>query len=213
MIKKILFFIFLSLVFCNNNKILSFMNDNSNWSLLSVKGNIKVYQNNDEEFPIIKVEKELSKEYNKNEIFDIILNVPNYNNVLTNRNLYSQFLETSLDTIYGYQKTYNYIPFTRNRHLIFKLYKKNEYKLEWKIINENNVLYEQFKHRKSKELRLGAGSWQWIDLNDKNLLIHYLYIDPEIKLPRFLLRGVLRSSVIQIMDDVLNHYDNNKKEK
>ena len=213
MIKKILFFIFLSLVFCNNNKILSFMNDNSNWTLLSVNGNIKVYQNEDEEFPIIKVEKELSKEYNKNEIFDIILNVPNYNNVLTNRNLYSQFLETSLDTIYGYQKTYNYIPFTRNRHLIFKLYKKNEYKLEWKIINENNVLYEQFKHRKSKELRLGAGSWQWIDLNDKNLLIHYLYIDPEIKLPRFLLRGVLRSSVIQIMDDVLNHYDNNKKEK
>tara|TARA_Y100000590_G_scaffold433652_1_gene550949 strand:+ start:162 stop:803 length:642 start_codon:yes stop_codon:yes gene_type:complete len=213
MIKKILFFIFLSLVFCNNNKILSFMNDDSNWSLLSVNDNIKVYQNEDEEFPIIKVEKELSKEYNKNEIFDIILNVPNYNNVLTNRNLYSQFLETSLDTIYGYQKTYNYIPFTRNRHLIFKLYKKNEYKLEWKIINENNILYEQFKHRKSKELRLGAGSWQWIDLNDKNLLIHYLYIDPEIKLPRFLLRGVLRSSVIQIMDDVLNHYDKTKKGK
>ena len=189
------------------------MNDDSNWSLLSVNDNIKVYQNEDEEFPIIKVEKELSKEYNKNEIFDIILNVPNYNNVLTNRNLYSQFLETSLDTIYGYQKTYNYIPFTRNRHLIFKLYKKNEYKLEWKIINENNILYEQFKHRKSKELRLGAGSWQWIDLNDKNLLIHYLYIDPEIKLPRFLLRGVLRSSVIQIMDDVLNHYDKTKKGK
>ena len=213
MIKKIFILSFISLIFSNNDKILSLMNNDSNWKLLSQNQGITVYQHDNEDFPIIKIERELPLDYSMHEIFNIIKNVANYNNVLTDRNLYSELVKTSIDSVYGYQKTYNYIPFTRNRHLIFKLYEKNEYKLEWKIINENNILYENFKHKRSKELRLGAGSWEWINLPDKSLLAHYLYIDPEIKLPKFLLRGVLRKSVIKVMDDVLNYYNEIKKEK
>ena len=213
MIKFFSILIFISLIFSNNDKILSFMNNDSNWELLNQNQGIKIYQNEDGNFPIIKIERELTLEYSMDEIFSIIKNIANYNNVLTDRNLYSEFVKTSVDTVYGYQKTYNYIPFTRNRHLIFKLYEKNKYKLEWKIINENNILYENFKHKRSIELRLGAGSWVWISLYEKSILVHYLHIDPEINLPKFLLRGVLRNSVIQVMDDVLNYYNKIKKEK
>ena len=214
MIKKIIIIIsIISLFFCSNDEILLLMNNGSNWELLSQNKDMKIYQNDNENFPIIKIERELTLEYSMHEIFNIIKNVANYNNVLTDRNLYSEFVKTSVDTVYGYQKTYNYIPFTRNRHLIFKLYEKNEYKLEWKIINKNNILYENFKHKRSKELLLGAGSWEWINLADKSLFVHYLYIDPEIKLPKFILRGVLKNSVIRVMDDVLNYYNKIKQGK
>ena len=33
----------------------------------------------------------------------------------------------------------------------------------------SNLLYEKFRGRRTKKLRLGAGSWEWINLSDKNL--------------------------------------------
>ena len=147
----------------------------------------------------------------KDEIFTTILNVENYNNVLTDKKLYSEFVTADSDTVFGYQKTKNYIPFIRNRHLIFKLYKIDDNRLEWSIIDNDNKLYDRFKHRRIKTLEVGAGRWEFLELDDTNLLIHYLYIDPNMNIPSFILNSVMRNSAESVMEDVLNYTKTNNK--
>ena len=74
MIKKIFLLSFVSLIFSNNDKILSLMNNDSNWQLLSQNEGIAIYQNDNENFPIIKIERELTLDYSMHEIFNIIKN-------------------------------------------------------------------------------------------------------------------------------------------
>ena len=58
----------------------------------------------------------------------------------------------------------------------------------------------------------GAGRWEFVDSDDVNLLIHYLYIDPDMNIPSFVLNRVMRNSAESVMEDVLNYIiKNNKK--
>ena len=96
--------------------------------------------------------------------------------------------------------------------MIFKLYKISDNRLEWVIIDRNNPLYNQFKHRRIKELSIGAGRWEFLKSDSNNLLIHYLYIDPNMNIPDFILNRVMRNSAESVMADVLNYIiENNKK--
>ena len=128
--------------------------------------------------------------------------------------MYSEFVTTISDTIFGYQKTKNYIPFIRNRHLIFKLYQLSKNRLEWTILDKNNQLYDKFKHRRNKELQMGAGAWEFLKLSDTSYLIHYLYIVPDINIPNFILNKIRRNSAKSVMQDVINYIElNNHKHK
>lgn len=182
------------------------------WVFYDKHDDVSIYMYDDPNLRIVKVEKVLAPNLSKDQIFNTILNVQNYNNVITDRSLYSEFVTVKSDTVYGYQKTKNYIPFVRNRHLIFKLYKISDNKMEWVIIDKNSKLYNQFKHRRIKELRTGAGRWEFVESDDANLLIHYLYIDPNMNIPSFVLNSVMRNSAESVMEDVLNYIiKNNKK--
>ena len=206
-------FYFSSFLFCiSNNEILVHMHRDMPWVFYDKHDDVSIYMYDDPNLRIVKIEKVLAPNLSKDQIFNTILNVQNYNNVITDRSLYSEFVTVKSDTVYGYQKTKNYIPFVRNRHLIFKLYKISDNKMEWVIIDKNSELYNQFKHRRIKELRTGAGRWEFVESDDVNLLIHYLYIDPNMNIPSFVLNRVMRNSAESVMEDVLNYIiKNNKK--
>ena len=206
-------FYFFSFLFCiSNNEILDHMQRDSSWVFYDKYDDVSIYMHDDPNLPIIKVERILEPALSKDKIFSTILNIEEYNNILTDKSLYSEFVTADSDTVYGYQKTKNYIPFVRNRHLIFKLYKISDNRLEWVIIDKDNPLYDQFKHRRIKELRIGAGRWEFLESDSNNLLIHYLYIDPNMNIPDFILNRVMRNSAESVMADVLNYIiENNKK--
>ena len=205
----IIVFNIIGIIFCtNNNEILSLMNSNTKWKFHSQEDDIKVYINNNKLLPIIKIEKALSLDYDVIDIFNIILDVSNYNDILSNKNLHSEYLINEQDTLYVYQKTHNYIPFIKNRHLVFKLYKHNNFRLEWKIVDADHLLYHKFNFKRTKKLIIGAGAWEWNKLPNNNLLVHYLYIDPEISVPNFILNNIRKNSAIQVMNDVLSYFHN-----
>jgi len=194
-----------------NHDILAYMEKNGPWILHEERKDINIYMYDNPNLSIVKIEKILDSSLSKHEIFSTILNIENYNNVLTDKKIYSEFVTVDSDTSFGYQKTKNYIPFVRNRHLIFKLYKVHGNRLEWSIVNSDNQLYDRFKHRRIKELKIGAGRWEFLELDDTNLLIHYLYIDPNMNIPRFILNNVMRNSAESVMEDVLNYTKANNK--
>ena len=197
--------IFISLSFSSKNLfLLSLMNEKSDWVYDYVDDDIKVFVINNDSLPIIKLEKTVQSVEG---LFEIILNVENYNNVLSERTLTSEYLGQIADTTYGYQITKNYIPFTRNRHLIFKMYEINNNRIEWYLVDEKHPYFIPYKKRRSKELIFGGGAWQIIELeSEKYKLIHYLYIDPSINMPKFLLNSITKKSVLKVFKDVLNSY-------
>tara|TARA_B100000809_G_C15033362_1_gene492817 strand:+ start:205 stop:825 length:621 start_codon:yes stop_codon:yes gene_type:complete len=201
--KFLLFFISMAFVLCSENDfLLNFMNEDNNWMYLDEDHDISIYILENDSLPIIKLEKYSDSFEN---IFEIILNVSNYNNILSDRNIYSQYLHEDSDTVYAYQKVKNLIPFTRDRHIIFKIFMVNENRLDWKLINKNNKLYDRFKNRRNKELYYGAGSWQLSKEDGLVKLVHYFFIDPEVnKVPEIFVNSARKKSVIQVFKDVLN---------
>ena len=199
-------FFSINLVLCmQNHDILPYMEKNGPWILYEEHKNINIYMYDNPNLPIVKIEKTLDSSLSKNKIFDTILNIENYNNILTDKKIYSEFVTIDSDTSFGYQKTKNYIPFVRNRHLIFKLYKIDDNKLEWVIVDQSNKMYDRFKHRRIKKLETGAGRWEFLELDNNNVLIHYLYIDPNMNIPSFILNNIMRNSAESVMEDVLNY--------
>ena len=103
------------------------------------------------------------------------------------------------DTLYGYQKITNLIPFVKNRQIIFKMFKIGDNRLDWKLLDKDDSFFDKYRHKSNKILSYGAGSWQI----HNNKLIHYYYINPELKLPDFLINKATERSVINIFKDVL----------
>ena len=139
--KFLLFFISITFVLSSENDfLLNFMDEDNNWMYLGEDHDISIYILENDSLPIIKLEKYSDSFGN---IFDVILDVSNYNNILSDRNIYSQYLYEESDTVYAYQKVRNLIPFTRNRHMIFKIFIVNKNRLDWKLISRNNKLYDK----------------------------------------------------------------------
>jgi len=185
------------------------MKKNGPWILYEESEDTKVYFYENEELPIVKVERKLSLSITKDQIFKTILDIENYNSVITNKNLYSEFVIADSDTLFGYQKTKNYVPFIRDRHLIFKLYPVDENRLQWVIVKKDSQLYDKFKHRRIKELYIGVGGWEFLNSNNVSYLIHYLYVDPDMSIPRFILNRVRKNSAKSVMEDVINYIERN----
>ena len=199
-------FYFFNLLFCiSNNDILLHMKKDNSWIFYDSYKDVNIYMYDNSSLPIVKVERVLNSSLSKDKVFNTILNIENYNNILTDKKIYSEFVAIDSDTSFGYQKTKNYIPFVRNRHLIFKLYKIDDNKLEWVIVDQSNKMYDRFKHRRIKELETGAGRWEFLELDNNNVLIHYLYIDPNMNIPSFILNNIMRNSAESVMEDVLNY--------
>jgi len=205
------FILIINFIFCGYNEtLLSYMNQQGSWIYNETQKGLKIYDLDNEDYPIIKIEGEYK--YSFQDLLDVIMNLDGYNDVISNSNVDTQYLLSESDTLYGYQKVNNFIPFVRNRHIIFKLYQVNENKIEWKLIDKNNSLYDDYKHKRIKELSLGAGSWEIVKQDDGLIkLVHYMYIDADINMPNFILNTAQKRSVIDIYNDVIYAIEKKKE--
>ena len=195
-ITTLLTFICSIYAFSDNDILLSNMNNVEHWIYQYTVDDIKVYKINNDSIPIIKLTKEVES---LNNIFETILDIDNYNQVISNKKIFTEQInvKASSATLYGYQRITNLVPFVKNRQIIFKMFKVGDNRLDWKLLNDDDVLFD--KYESDKILSYGAGSWEIQD----NKLIHYYYINPELKLPYFLIKKVAERNVIDIFKDVL----------
>ena len=159
-IRFLILIIFFCIIHTSSNKdvLLSGMNDDEKWLYQYTKDDIKVYKMDSESISIIKLTKKIESADN---IFKTILDIDNYNQVISNKKIFTESIPTlaNSDTLYGYQKVSNIIPFVKNRHIIFKMFKVNDNRLDWKLLNPDNILFKNYVDDNSKILSYGAGSW------------------------------------------------------
>ncbi len=188
----------------NNNSLLSSMNSKENWVYQYAVDDIKLYRIENDSLSIIKLVKDVNV---SNDILSVISKISDYNNVISNKKIFTQeiMLDSPSDTLYGYQKVSNIIPFIKNRHIIFKMFRIEDNRLDWQLLHHTDILFNNYNNDSDKILSYGAGSWQVYN----NKLIHYYYIDSEISLPEFLIKKATERSVINIFKDVLYFYQSN----
>tara|TARA_B100001750_G_scaffold131616_1_gene104654 strand:- start:787 stop:1410 length:624 start_codon:yes stop_codon:yes gene_type:complete len=202
--KLFIYTLVISYLFSNENfNLLNLMINDDSWKFVKENSGFVIYEKDidDNQMLLIKKETNLAKET----IFSIIRNVENYSNVLTSQNVISEFLGINQDTIFGYQKYVNFMPFTRDRQIIFKMFDIDEDKIAWIVINRENQLYNNYKSQDTKTLNVGLGTWEYIQENNKRYIVHRICMDTELNIPAFILNPARRNSVIHVMEDVLNY--------
>ena len=139
----LLIFICVMYSFSENDLLLSNMNNEGHWMYKYTVDDIKVYQMDDGVIPIIKLTKEIKS---MNNIFETILDIENYNQVISNKKIFTEQIkiETVPDTLYGYQKVSNFIPFVKNRRIIFKMFKVGDNCLNWELLSSDNDLFDKY---------------------------------------------------------------------
>ena len=199
-----IFILLLTLLFSSNsNELLFDMYAIDNWDLIEKNSNKKIYKanctiSNDQ---YIMIEQELLKE--EDNVLDVIKSVSNYNNVLSNKNIKTKLLLNKGDTSIVLQTITNAIPFTRDREYIFKMYRYNENRIDWFLLNDLNVLLYDFKDDDSHKLSFGAGSWEIKIKDDKKILIYRMYLDDEVNLPLMFIQKIRINQTVNIFNDVL----------
>ncbi len=199
-----IFIIFFTFIFSANSSDLLFdMYSIDNWVFLEEIDNKKIYQadcvmNNDQ---YIKIEQEFFKK--EDNILNVIESVSNYDSVLSNKNIKTKLLLTKGDTSIVLQTITNAIPFTRDREYIFKMYRQNKNRIDWFLVNNLNILLEDFKGGTSHKLSFGAGSWQIKKKDDKKILIYRMYLDDEVNLPLMFIQKIRINQTIDIFNDIL----------
>ena len=199
-----IFILLLTLLFpSNSNELLFDMYAIDNWDLIEENSNKKIYKANctTNNVQYIMIEQELLKE--QDNVLDVIESVSNYNNILSNKNIKTKLLLSKGDTSIVLQTITNAIPFTRDREYIFKMYRYNENRIDWFLLNDLNVLLYDFKDDDSHKLSFGAGSWEIKTKDDKKILIYRMYLDDEVNLPLMFIQKIRINQTVNIFNDVL----------
>ena len=199
-----IFILLLTLLFASNsNELLFDMYTIDNWDLIEENSNKKIYKANCtiNNVQYIMIEQELLKE--QDNVLDVIESVSNYNNILSNKNIKTKLLLSKGDTSIVLQTITNAIPFTRDRKYIFKMYRYNENRIDWFLLNDLNVLLYDFKDDDSHKLSFGAGSWEIKTKDDKKILIYRMYLDDEVNLPLMFIQKIRINQTVNIFNDVL----------
>ncbi len=204
MILIVLFFTF-SFSF-ESRDVLNAINGELNWNLYEEYENKKfVYQSNEILDGVIVTKIEQKVNYKAKDIIDIILNINQYNTIISNKNIASSLDSSINDTIYAYQKITNMIPFVRDRQYVFKMYKVNENKINWYILDEKKSIVEKYVDESINTLIYGAGSWEVLN---ENILVNKIYVNDEVNMPYKFINRIRIKSVVNIFDDILKILEN-----
>jgi hypothetical protein len=197
---------FLTFLFSSHsNDLLLDMYAVNNWKLIKILDDKNIYQanckiNNDK---FIKIEQQV---FIKDvDILSTIESVSNYNSVLSNNNINTSLLFNSSDTLFALQTITNAIPFTRDRKYIFKLYRVNQNRIDWFMINKENSILKDYINDAEHILSLGAGSWEIKMKGDKKILIYRMYLDDEVSLPLIFIQKLRINHAVDIFNDILTY--------
>ena len=186
--------------------------DNTGWVLDEEKNNLSISKKSlsNKELIAIKIEKEVS--LSPAVIQEVILDVENYNQFLTNaESIQSKMIDFSEHWIDAYQYIPSNIPFLSDREYFFRISSE-------KVLKEDTLsiihwyLLDQKKYNKVKELKkdiiylnYGAGLWLANKTSSGKILLSYiLYMDPGGSIPKFVIDKANKNSVITLFEDVLS---------
>ena len=195
----IFFFIFSFLYSIDSKVLLNNLYNKNSWQKYSTTEDLKkIFDCEYSGLKYIKVVKRV--DFSKDQIFEKIKSIDNYNEIISNENVITKLLLQEKDTLYGYQKISNSIPFVRDRQYIFKMYQKDNYRLDWYIIDKSSDLLKSYISDEVYTISYGAGSWYFKD----DTLTNRIYVDDGVNLPVNLLHKIRINHLTQIFDDVLN---------
>jgi len=146
---------------------------------------------------------EHSIKHDKNKILNVVKSIPEYNEIISNKNVTTELLYNDNDTLYCLQTIQNSVPFIRDRQYIFKLYQVNEDRIDWYLIDKEHSLLSDYLNDDIHTLTYGAGSWEIIDKNNQKVLIYRMYVDEEVNLPLVFIQKLRINHALDIFNDVL----------
>ena len=186
-----------------NQDLLDSMLDDYSWKFLDKKKGFSIYEKEYLDNKIYMVKKEVYIE--KEKIFSVVSDLGNYSNVLTSRNVINDYLGVVNKKKYGYQQFTNFIPFIKNRQIIFEMSLNDDNIISWVLLDGSHPLFEKYNKDKVKTLSFGAGLWQYAEENNRSYIIHKFFIDPNLSVPKFIVNNAAQNNVIQVVEDVLNY--------
>ena len=196
---------FLSFLFCSiNNEILLNIYKKQNWRIVDNRDNKNILEaesniNNDK---YLRIEQSISS--TQKNVLDVVESIPEYNEIISNKNVTTELLRTNKDTLICLQKISNAIPFIRDRQYIFKLYRVNKDRVDWYLLNKKNLILKNYLDDNVHTLTNGAGSWEIKEKNEKKILIYRMYIDDEVNFPLVFIQKIRINQAVNIFNDVIN---------
>ena len=200
----IIIILFSFLLSFDSKELLYDLNDNKTWNFISEKKQKNIYEYTNKEFgyKYLKIEEEI--DFESDYIFETIKNIKKYNDIISNKNLHSDLVDTKNDTLYGYQLIKNSMPFTRDRQYVFKMYQVSNDRIDWYILGKDHNYYNDLFNSNAKTLNLGAGSWIVVRADNKIILTYKIFVEDEVNMPDLLIQRFRINHVVDIFNDVLN---------
>lgn len=207
----------LSVVYGNleNYGLLDSLRNNQGWSDEKILENgdlIEWKRIEDADLKAVRVTRSVS--INPDTIIDVLEDVTSYNRIIqSNKSMNCELIERTEEYIDGYQ--YLKVPLFKNRHLVFRMFtRENESEpgivtSSWILLeeeNEHNYWLENRQAGKSPVyLEDGAGIWIFDQVDENEFRVSYsLYMNPGGWLPSFILNKVNKNGITGLFADVLN---------
>ena len=194
--------LFLSSLSAENIQLLSNLYNNDGWEFKDISiDNIKMSELYDSDYDdkYIRIEGSAG---DKESILSTIESIADYDNIVSNKNISTDFLFSNNDTLFCYQRISNSIPFIRDRQYVFKMYRVNDSRIDWYLVNKNHVALQPYLQDDVRTLTYGAGSWKFSD--DEKILIYRMYMDEEVNLPLSFIQKLRVNYALNIFNDVIN---------
>ena len=200
--KKILWFICITLIYTQNNEnLLNILYDDYGWKFQEITSNqSKVYIKEINGLNLNGVKISRTIDFNPQYILDIVLDINNYNKVLVSS---SNVFTSIVDNNQIIAKQEIEIPFLTDLYYFFKFVNYNESKNSAGWILDNSDLYFH-SNQSDYLLTIGCGGWDYTDNNDGSFTINYRLVMNIDGYPYWVINYINYYSLVNVFNDVVS---------
>ena len=202
--KKILWFICITLIYTQNNEnLLNILYDDYGWKFQEITSNqSKVYIKEINGLNLNGVKISRTIDFNPQYILDIVLDINNYNKVLvSSSNVFTSIVDNKNNQIIVKQEIE--VPFLTDLYYFFKFINHNESKNSADWVLDNSDLYFH-SNQSDYLLTIGCGGWDYTDNNDGSFTINYRLVMNIDGYPYWVINYINYYSLVNVFNDVIS---------
>ena len=202
--KKILWFICITLIYTQNNEnLLNILYDDYGWKFQEITSNqSKVYIKEINGLNLNGVKISRTIDFNPQYILDIVLDINNYNKVLvSSSNVFTSIVDNKNNQIIAKQEIE--VPFLTDLYYFFKFINHNESKNSADWVLDNSDLYFH-SNQSDYLLTIGCGGWDYTDNSDGSFTINYRLVMNIDGYPYWLINYINYYSLVNVFNDVVS---------
>ena len=202
--KKILWFICITLIYTQNNEnLLNILYDDYGWEFQETTSNqSKVYIKEINGLNLNGVKISRTIDFNPQYILDIVLDINNYNKVLvSSSNVFTSIVDNKNNQIIAKQEIE--VPFLTDLYYFFKFINHNESKNSADWVLDNSDLYFH-SNQSDYLLTIGCGGWDYTDNNDGSFTINYRLVMNIDGYPYWVINYINYYSLVNVFNDVVS---------